>query len=84
MENISDLPPDLDQPLEQLTYEQAFKQLEQIVSALESGSYSLETSMRLFERGRELVRFCSEMLDKADLRVKQLSGDSLTDFELSE
>ncbi len=84
MENLDELLATLEQPLEQMTYEQALSQLEQIVAALESGSYSLEVSLRLFERGKALVGFCSEVLDKAELRVKQLSGDSLTDFELSE
>lgn len=84
MENVEELLASLEQPLEQLTYEQALKQLEEIVTALESSSYSLELSMQLFERGKALVRLCSEMLDKAELRVKRLSGDSLTDFEFSE
>ena len=74
----------LDQPLEGLTYEQAYQQLEQIVTVLESSEYSLEVSLRLFERGQALARFCTALLDQAELKVQQVSGDTLVDFETPE
>ncbi len=73
-------------PVEELTYEQAFSELEKIVSALETEENSLDESMALFERGQELARYCAGLLDKAELKVQQLCGDSegsdpaLTDF----
>ena len=67
-------------PIEQLTYEEAFAELEAIVIALESDDRSLEESLALFERGQALSRHCTEMLDKAELKVQQLSGDQLVDF----
>ncbi len=63
-------------PVEDLTYEQAFSELEKIVSALESEENSLDESMALFERGQELSRYCAGLLDKAELKVQQLCGDS--------
>ena len=38
-------------PIEELTYETAFSELESIVEALESGQRSLDESMSLYERG---------------------------------
>jgi exodeoxyribonuclease VII small subunit len=67
-------------PIEQLTYEEAFAELEDIVTALESDERSLEESLALFERGQALSRHCTEMLDKAELKVQQLSGEQLIDF----
>lgn len=67
-------------PIEQMSYEQAFSALEEIVEALETDRQSLEDSMRLFERGQLLARHCMRLLDQAELRVKQLAGDELTDF----
>lgn len=68
------------QPMvEDLTYEQALAELENIVSSLEGDKLALEESMALFERGQALSRHCIELLDKAELRVKQLTGDTLTD-----
>lgn len=67
-------------PLEQLTYEQAMAELESIVAALEAEERSLEEALALFERGQTLVRHCTDMLDKADLKVQQLSGEELVSF----
>lgn len=67
-------------PVEQLSYEQAFAELEQIVAALESEEHPLEQALSLFERGQALARYCAALLDQADLKVQQLSGEDLIDF----
>ena len=67
-------------PLESLTYEQAFTELETIIAALESDQHSLDEALALFERGQALARRCADLLDKAELKIQQLSGDSLTEF----
>lgn len=66
-------------PVEELTYETAFSELESIVAALESEQRSLDESMSLYERGQALVKRCSELLEKAELKVMLLSGNELTD-----
>jgi len=68
-------------PIDKLTYEQAYAELEAVVSALETGEQSLEDAMALFERGQGLTRRCAELLDKAELKIRKLSGDSLEPFE---
>jgi exodeoxyribonuclease VII small subunit len=67
-------------PVENLDYEAAFSELETIVDSLENEQRSLEESMSLFERGQALVKRCAELLDKAELQVRQLSGSELTDM----
>lgn len=67
-----------------LSYEQALAELEGIVASLESGKLQLEETMALYERGQALTRHCVELLDKAELRVKQLSGDTLVDVDTAE
>lgn len=69
-------------PVEQLSYEQAFAELEAIVAALETEEHSLEQALALFERGQALARYCAHLLDQADLKVQQLSGEDLTEMEL--
>ncbi len=64
-----------------LTYEEAFAELEEIVNALEGGQKPLDEAMKLFERGQALVARCSELLDAAQLKVKQLSDEALVPFE---
>jgi len=71
-------------PIDVLTYEEAFADLETIVAALESGERPLEESMTLFERGQALTKRCAELLDKAELKVQALVDESLVDFEESQ
>lgn len=68
-------------PIGELTYEQALAELEEIVTALESEELSLDNSMSLFERGESLARYCAGLLDQAELKVQQISGENLIDFE---
>jgi len=58
-----------------LTFEQAYARLEEIVARLESGDRSLEDSVTLYEEGQKMARLCGEMLDSAELRVQQLAAD---------
>ncbi len=62
-------------PVEELSYEQAFQELEAVVGALEGGQQTLEQSLALFERGQALARRCAELLDRAELRVRKLSEE---------
>lgn len=67
--------------VEALTYEAAFAELQAVVAALEDEPRSLDEAMSLFERGQALVKRCIELLDQAELKVKRLSGNKLTDFQ---
>jgi exodeoxyribonuclease VII small subunit len=67
-------------PIDGLTYEQAFAQLESIVGRLESDEHALDLALALFERGQALARYCEALLDQAELRVQQLTADGLTDY----
>ena len=71
-------------PVEELTYEEAFAELETLVNALEGEQNPLEEAMTLFERGQALVKRCGELLDGAELKVRELSGEQLSDFEAGE
>ncbi|NJN43871.1 MAG: exodeoxyribonuclease VII small subunit [Anaerolineae bacterium] len=60
-------------PIDSLTYEQAFSELQTIVSALELEDHPLERSITLYERGQKLAQHCASLLDNAELRVQQLT-----------
>ena len=68
-------------PDEDLTYEQAFAELENIVSALETGEHTLDQAIAQYERGQALAKHCAGLLDNAELKVQLLSGDEIVDFE---
>lgn len=58
--------------VENLTFEQAYDELQTIVLQLERGDLPLEQSMTLHARGQLLVTFCNSLLDAATLRVRQV------------
>lgn len=65
-----------------LSYEQALAELETLLSSLEGESKDLEDTMALFERGKTLITRCQELLEKAELKVQQLtSSGELTDLK---
>lgn len=53
-------------------FEDALDKLEKIVSQLEEGNISLEESLKLFEEGIRLSRFCNQKLDEAEKKVEIL------------
>ncbi|MFQ3660160.1 MAG: exodeoxyribonuclease VII small subunit [Anaerolineae bacterium] len=55
-----------------LTYEQAYAQLEEIVARLNSGALTLDETVALYARGRELSDYCRSLLDAAELKIIQL------------
>lgn len=71
-------------PVEELTYEEAFAELESIVSSLENTQNPLEESLSLFERGQALARRCGALLEHAELKVRKLTEGELADFEVEE
>lgn len=56
----------------ELRYEEAVKELEGIVAALEADDLPLDRSLELYKKGRILIAYCAEMLNKAQLQVTQL------------
>ena len=53
-------------------FEDALSKLEKIVSKLEEGDIPLEESLKLFEEGIRLSRFCNQKLDEAERKVEIL------------
>ncbi len=57
----------------ELSFEDALKQLEKIVAELESGQAPLEKSLELYQRGAELKALCEARLEAARLQVEKIS-----------
>ena len=57
------------------TFENAMKQLENIVHELESGNLSLDDSIKKFEEGIKLSKFCSAKLDETEKRITTLTKE---------
>ncbi|MBQ1783789.1 MAG: exodeoxyribonuclease VII small subunit [Gammaproteobacteria bacterium] len=60
---------------ENLSFEEALNELEQVVAALEQGNLPLEDALARFERGIKAARSGRERLEQAQQRIQQLIGD---------
>lgn len=58
---------------ESMTFEQSLKRLEEIVKRMESGDVALEEALSLFEEGTALAGSCNKLLDRAELKVLQMT-----------
>lgn len=56
-----------------LTYEQAYKKLEEILEKLESKNASLDESLSLYEEGISLYKYCNKLLDDATFRISKFN-----------
>ena len=54
-------------------FEDAQRELEEIVQRLESGQASLDEAIALWERGEELYRLCAARIDSAQGRIDELA-----------
>jgi exodeoxyribonuclease VII small subunit len=61
--------------LENLSFEEAYARLEAAVAALQDGQMPLERALHYYEEGMKLAHHCDRLLQKAELRVQQLSVD---------
>ena len=57
-------------------FEKSMQRLEEIVLSLEGGELPLEDSLKVFEEGMKLVKFCSDKLDEAEQKVTLLLKES--------
>jgi exodeoxyribonuclease VII small subunit len=62
--------------IEEMSFEHALKELEQIVTRLESGDEPLDNSITLYERGSQLRQRCTDRLNAAQARIEAIRLDS--------
>ena len=58
----------------EMTLEEALSRLEELTEKMQSDSLPVDEALKLFEEGTKLVAHCKEKLDKASLKVTELSG----------
>lgn len=61
------------QDIDSLSYEQAFAELEAIVADLEANQKPLDEAIARYERGQLLAIHCARLLDRAELRIRQVN-----------
>ncbi|MGP9789764.1 exodeoxyribonuclease VII small subunit [Roseinatronobacter sp. NSM] len=61
-----------DKPVSEMSFEEALRALEDIVTRLERGDVPLEQSITLYETGAKLKKQCEERLNAAQMRVEAI------------
>jgi exodeoxyribonuclease VII small subunit len=61
--------------ISQLNFEQAIRQLGEIVQKIEQGKIPLQDSLSQYERGMALIKHCKEILQKAEKRIEKISEE---------
>lgn len=69
---------------QELSYEQAMEQLEQVLRRLDGGELPLEESISCFQQGLEYIKICQAKLTAAEGKLKILQGEAFVDWELSQ
>lgn len=63
-------------PVEDMSFEQAMKELETVVDQLERGDVALDASITLYERGAALKKRCEDELKRAEEKVAAITLDA--------
>jgi len=63
-------------PVEEMSFEEAIRELERVVTALEGGEVPLEDSITLYERGAALRARCDKLLKDAEEKVAKITTDA--------
>jgi exodeoxyribonuclease VII small subunit len=64
-----------------LTFEQAIKQLTDIVGKIEQGEIPLQDSLNQYEKGMVLIKHCKDILQKAEKRIEKISEEKQPEDE---
>ncbi|MEJ6390021.1 exodeoxyribonuclease VII small subunit [Gymnodinialimonas ulvae] len=63
-------------PIEEMSFEDAIRELEKVVTQLDRGEVALEDSIKLYERGAALKARCEAKLKEAEEKVAQITLDA--------
>lgn len=64
-----------------LSFEQAYAQLQNIVTKMEEGATTLNDALNFYEQGVALSQHCEILLEQAELRVNQLRDGEEGDLQ---
>jgi exodeoxyribonuclease VII small subunit len=62
--------------METLSFEEAFKQLEATIAALQDGKMPLDQALQQYQEGMKLAQHCNELLQQAELTIQQFTVDA--------
>lgn len=71
-----------DNDLEDLSFEEAIKELTSIVGKIEQGEIPLQDSLEQYEKGMALIKHCRGILQQAEKRIDKISKEEETENKI--
>ena len=65
--------------LEKLTFEEAMKELEELVDSLDKGDVSLDEAIAAYDKGSQLKDYCQKKLHEAKMKVETIQSSENVD-----
>ena len=69
----------MEKKIDDMSFEEAFAELNKILENFENGEVSLETSINLYEKGMLLKNHCDQKLQNAEMKIKKVVGKKSED-----
>lgn len=60
---------------EEMTLEETFAQLEEVIKAMEQGEMTLEESFQMYHKGMDMLKSCNDKIDKVEKKMLVLDED---------
>lgn len=70
---------DREQAGQELTLEEAFAQIEDVIAHLETEEITLEESFQEYNRGMKLLQYCNNAIDRVEKKVLQINENGELD-----
>lgn len=64
-----------DKQEKELSLEEAFEQIEEVIARLEDEEITLEESFQEYNRGMQLLKHCNEAIDRVEKKVLQINEE---------
>ena len=65
--------------LKDLSIEEGFKKIEELIEDMSSSDVSLEESFEKYKLGMDLIKQCGEQIDNVEKQIVQLSQDDVAE-----
>lgn len=59
--------------IEDMTLEEAFEKLDEIIEAMEESELPLEKTFEFYKQGLDMVKYCNDKIEKVECDIKKLS-----------
>lgn len=67
--------------IEDLTLEEGFEKIDELIETMAGGDISLEESFDKYKLGMEILKVCSDKIDKVEKQIEILNAEDISSNE---